>query len=174
MTEVEDWVRTNNQTEKHTLETEIHRIKEESFYMSESASKHEHFVAQEMRDLQDMMQETDRKLKIQMCEMERTLKDRHLKDETQKYIWKMDSIELLREKPQFSELPSSANISMVGSEEGGPGYGDPVFQSTPIEEEDKKVVPSKIRTPGGESTPKMLNPMVKALKKCNVLRIEKS
>ena len=174
MTEVEDWVRTTNQTEKRKLETEICKLKDESFHMNESANKHEHFVAQEMRDLQDMMQETDRKLKVQMCEMEQRLKERLLKEEEQEDSEKtIDGTEnpmFLREKPQFSELPPSANISVVGSEESGPGYGDPVFQSTPLEKEARKAFPSKIRPPGGESTPKVLNPMVKALKKCNVLR----
>jgi chorismate mutase/large-conductance mechanosensitive channel len=169
MTEVEDWVRSNNQHEKRKLEAELSKTKQEMFHMNETASKHEHFVAQEMRDLHEIMQANDKKLMGQMYGMEQRFfteragagdNDRTIESESSEKTYIFD-------RPQFNQLPPSSNVSVVCSEDVP---GDPVHQSTPLEKEARKAFPSKIRPPNSESTPKVMNPMVKALKKCNLAR----
>jgi len=155
MNEVEDWVRSNNQNEKRKMDSELNKIKEENFVMNESASRNEQIVAQEMRDLHLMLQDSEKRLKSQMCQLEDRMNSRNQSTLDQ------NNKTFTFDRPQLNKLPSSSNtsgVSMTQSTVDEPG--SPQHKSTPLEKSEiRKVFPSKIRPPNSEHTPmaKQLN-----------------
>merc|ERR1712173_21361 len=150
MNEVEDWVRSNNQNEKRKMENELNKIKEENFIINESASRNEQIVAQEMRDLHLMLQDSEKRLKSQMCQLEdrmnSTRNQTNIADQNKTFTF---------DGPQLNKLPPSSNtsgVSMAQSIDERPG--SPQHKSTPLENSEiRKVFPSKIRPPNSEYTP---------------------
>merc|ERR1712173_75599 len=155
MNEVEEWVRSNNQNEKRKMENELNKIKEENFIINESASRNEQIVAQEMRDLHLMLQDSEKRLKSQMCQLGDRMNSRN------QSTFDQNNKTFTFDRPQLNKLPSSSNtsgVSMTQSTVDEPG--SPQHKSTPLEKSEiRKVFPSKIRPPNSEHTPmaKQLN-----------------
>jgi len=154
MNEVEDYLRSTNATQTRQLKGEIAKIKDDTFHLSESALQHETFVAQEMRDLQMLLQDSEKRIKHQMYDMENRIKSQKSTNKTHDKDFR---------QPHSMRLPPSSNTSGVSSY--SEDVGAPITASTPLNDEIKQArqnFPSKIRPPNAIETPKA-TPMSKAL-----------